>query len=143
MDRLDEMKSLARRVWLAYDRCDIEAFEMCMAPDWVEHDADDVTGLSEARDLLDQQREAFPDKHTEFLVELAEGDLVAQLTLTTGTHVGRYFDLEPTGQVFRMYQINIHRVKGDRISETWITLGKTGGPLTQLRRHLPTASEDE
>ena len=134
MDRLDEMKALAKRAWLAYDRCDIEAFEACMAPDWVEHDAGDVTGLSEARDLMDLQREAFPDKHTEFLLELAEGDLVAQLTLTTGTHVGRYFDLEPTGRVFSMYQINIHRVKNERISETWITVGKTGGPLTQLQR---------
>jgi predicted ester cyclase len=132
VSQIEENKALARRAWQAFDRCDIAAFEACVTPDWVEHDGDETSGLSEMRELVENQRVAFHDKHTEFLVELAEGELVAQLTLTTGTHTGRYVDIEPTGRVFRMYQINIHRVRTGLIAETWITLASTGGPYAQL-----------
>lgn len=133
----DEMKALAKRAWDAYDRCDFEAFAQCVTEDWIEYSDDDRSGLTEMRELIGRQREGLSDKRTEFLVELAEGDLVAQLTLTTGRHTGKYVDLAPTGKTYRMYQINIHRVVGQRIAETWIAIGEAGGPYDQLRSSSP------
>lgn len=129
----DDLKALARRAWQAYDRCDFEAFSQCVTDDWVEHADDEDEGLAEMQSLIELQRQGLSDKHTEFLVELAEGDLIAQLTRTTGRHTGQYVDLPPTGKTFRMYQINIHRVVGDRIAETWIAVGPGGAPYQQLK----------
>jgi predicted ester cyclase len=81
---------------------------------------------------MDAQRRAFPDKHTEIVQELVEGDLLAQRTITIATHTGRYFDLEPTGRTVRLHEINIHRMVGARIAETWIAVSAPGGFYKQL-----------
>jgi len=126
-------KTLGRRAWAAYDAGDAEAFAACVTPDWREHNGDgDITTIDDMRRLMEAQRKAFPDKHTEIVQELIEGDLLAHRTITTATHTGRYFDLDPTGRTVRLHEINIHRIVGARIVETWIAVSQPGGFYKQL-----------
>lgn len=117
---------------MAYDAHDFAAFAACVAPDWVEHHFERENRLADMPPMMAEDASAFPDWHTELLLELAEGDIVAMLTLTTGTHTGQYRGLEPTGRVFRMYQINIFRIASGRITESWVMVGDEGGPYQQL-----------
>jgi len=136
--RLKENKALAWRAWMAYDAHDFAAFAACVTPDWVEHHFERESRLEDLPEMMAQGKVAFPDWRTELLLELAEDDLVAMLTLTTGTHAAPYRGLEPTGRIFRMYQINIFRIVAGRISESWVMVGDKGGPFQQLSE--PAAS---
>jgi predicted ester cyclase len=129
----EEHRTIGRRAWAAYDAGDVEAFAACVTPDWREHDGDEgASTLDDMRGLMKAQRKAFPDKHTEIVQEVVEGDLLVQRTISTATHTGRYFDLDPTGRTVRLHEINIHRIVGARIAETWIAVGEPGGFYKQL-----------
>jgi len=92
-------KTLGRRAWAAYNAGDANAFAACVTSDWREHNGEgEVATLDDMRGLMEAQRKAFPDKHTEIVQELVEGDLLAHRTITTATHTGRYFDLDRNGQ---------------------------------------------
>ena len=129
----EEHKAIGRRAWAAYDKGDAVAFAACVTPDWREHNGEGhVSTLDDMRGLMEAQRRAFPDKRTQIVQELVEGDLLAHRTITTATHTGRYFDLDPTGRTLLLHEINIHRIVGARIAETWIAVSQPGGFYKQL-----------
>lgn len=120
-------KSVVRAAWAAYDRGDAEAFAACLADGWREHDwRGGGTTIDDERQAMSIHRVAFPDKHTEVLLAIAEDDWVCARTLTTATHLGRYFDLEPTGRQVRLNEISLHRIEGGRIAETWALIDGPG-----------------
>jgi predicted ester cyclase len=117
----------ARRFMETYAVGDPEGFVACLTDDWLMHEADG--GTSSAGDLAEITRLhgiGFPEKHVEYVQELAQGDLVAQYVLFTCTHSGPYFDLEPTGKQIRLAEMIFHRIANGRIAESWrLTHGGT------------------
>jgi predicted ester cyclase len=117
---LEENKELVARAWAAYDKGDEAGFLACLTDDWKEYEAgEDPIGAQEVLASMSPQREAFPDKTTEILITLAEGDLVAMQSKTTATHTGTYFDVEPTGKQCVTHEISIHRIRDGKIEATY------------------------
>jgi steroid delta-isomerase-like uncharacterized protein len=61
---------------------------------------------------------------------IAEGDKVVSRNSVTGTHLGEYLGLQPTGKSISYNEIFIFRFADGRIAETW---GVVDG-LSQLRQ---------
>lgn len=82
-------KELLRRAWAAYDHGDIDAFSACLTDDWREYDLlGQSEGVQEGFTSMDAHRIAFPDKSTEIVDIIAEGDFVVTNTITRATHTG-------------------------------------------------------
>jgi predicted ester cyclase len=64
-------------------------------------------------------RTAFPDFHFSLEDMIVDGNKVALRIPFTGTHRGKFFDLDPTGKKINVTEILILRIDGDKISEMW------------------------
>lgn len=67
---------------------------------------------------------AFPDAHVEIEDMIADGDLVAYRSTTTGTHQGTFLGIPPTGKQGTTAEFIIMRIEDGKIVEHW------GGPDT-------------
>jgi predicted ester cyclase len=77
-------------------------------------------GVRRLQQLERGVRGAFPDLTvtTEFV--LAEGDLVMQRSTVTGTHLGPWFGVPPTGKRATWTAMEVYRVAGGKIVEQWL-----------------------
>ena len=64
-------------------------------------------------------RTAFPDWHEQVLEVFGTGEKVASRYVSTGTHSGPYWGLEPTGKRIEVQEISIFHCAGGRIIEQW------------------------
>ena len=72
--------ALLKRAWAAYDKGDEEAFAACLTPDWKEYGSPNASSygtLEDERRTMREHRIAFPDKHTEIHMILADENIVA------------------------------------------------------------------
>jgi steroid delta-isomerase-like uncharacterized protein len=89
-------------------------------PDYVEHDpvpgqGEGLAGLTDRIRLLTS---AFaPRFEIEDLV--AEGDRVVVRWTHTGTHIGDFAGIPPTGRSFQIAGIDIYRIESGRLAEHW------------------------
>ncbi len=113
---------LLKRGWAAYDKGDEEAFAACLTPDWKEYgspNASSYATLEDERRTMREHRIAFPDKHTEIHMILADENTVACFCTVRATHSGKYLDVEPTGKVVTELEMMFNRVRDGKISETY------------------------
>ena len=109
-----------------------------LTPDVVEHAPGAAPGLACAQQLLASYVSAFPDLHLTIDTLLAvDGELLARLT-ATGTHIGPFMDVAPTGQRVRVAAFEAWRLRDGRCAEHWLLLD-TGDLLRQLGRPLDGA----
>jgi len=92
-------------------------------------------GLAAYADGLRAVVHAFPDYRWEVLHLVADGDLMAAHLVATGTHLGAFRGVAPTGRVLRTQELAMYRLVDGRIGEVWGDLGSTvrdalvsGGP---------------
>jgi predicted SnoaL-like aldol condensation-catalyzing enzyme len=104
----------------AWSEGDARSLEEMLTPGFRQHneeggswDRDEVLGL------VRLFRVAFPDRATEFVHLVAEGELVAAHWTTHATHAGPYLDLSPTGTKVRAEGVAFFRCEGHRIAEVW------------------------
>jgi steroid delta-isomerase-like uncharacterized protein len=64
-------------------------------------------------------RHGFPDLEIVVDQVIAEGDLVSTRSHVTGTHLGRYRGIPPTGRKIAQTQLHMFRVADGRIQEAW------------------------
>jgi predicted ester cyclase len=83
------------------------------------------------RDRLQGFRTAFPDVKLEIEQMVAEGDLVAFRFTMTGTHLGPYQGIEPTGVRVNVPGLDLVRLKDGFLTEHW-----GGADLTILKAQL-------
>jgi predicted ester cyclase len=120
---VDENKALVRRfyeeVW-GRGNTDV-AFEV-FADDYVRHDLRPTAGLpgpAGQKKIADDFHAAFPD--LEFMIDLivGEGDLVVGRWTASGTHLGSWGMLEPTGMSATFSAVNIFRFEDGKVAEIW------------------------
>jgi len=63
---------------------------------------------------------------------IVEGDAIAWRWALTGTHVGLFAGLAPTGRRATLRGVNFQRLKGNRVAEHW-TLVDVFGAMQALR----------
>ncbi len=64
---------------------------------------------------------AFPDYHWQLRSLLIDGDSIAAHFNDTGTHLGEFLGIPPTGRRISRQEFAIYRLKDDRIAEAWVT----------------------
>ena len=105
-----ETKAVSNRVAEAISRGDLDALDELMAPDIAEEFKEGITEV----------RRAFPDYHGTNEIQIAEGDMVANLFVFYGTHEGEFMGIAPTGREVRFTGLTIDRVVNGKIVENWI-----------------------
>jgi predicted ester cyclase len=64
---------------------------------------------------------AFPDYHWELRSLLIEGDSIAAHFTDTGTHLGEFLGVAPTGRTVTTSEFAVYRLARDRIAQVWVT----------------------
>ena len=117
----NENKQLLRRYYeevLMQGRLDV--LENIARADFVEHtpfpgNGQGLEGLRQrANTLVTALKQTFT---LELLI--AEGDKVAVLWTTRGTHVGDFNGLPPTGKSYTIQGVDIHQLRDGRMAEHW------------------------
>ncbi len=79
----------------------------------------EATGAEVVKEVFARLLRGLPDLHTTIEDLIAEGDKVVSRNTVTGTHLGEYMGLPPTGISITYNEIFICRFAGGRIAETW------------------------
>ena len=69
--------------------------------------------------MLRNVRQGFPDAHVELVAMIEEGDLVSFRLEGSGTHLGPFLGVNPTGKTIRIRGIHHARIRDGRIIEHW------------------------
>lgn len=78
------------------------------------HGADGFIGI-----MLQNVRRGFPDAHVELVTIIEEGDMASFRLDGSGTHLGPFLGVEPTGKTIRIRGIHHVRIRDGRIVEHW------------------------
>ncbi|HTH91451.1 ester cyclase [Mycobacterium sp.] len=118
-------KETFRRLEDAVNTCDAEFISKSI-DELVEPDAtvrtplpSDATGAQLLKQVWTVLLLAFPDLHLNVEDLIGEDDKVVARIVVTGTHLGDYMGLEPTGKSIAYDEIFIFRFGNGRVVETW------------------------
>jgi steroid delta-isomerase-like uncharacterized protein len=118
-----ENKALVRRFYQeVWDRGNTEFAIEVFADDYVRHDfraSEPVPGPAGQKQIADDFRAAFPDLRVRVDVVIGEGDFVVGRWTATGTHLGAWGGLEPTGKPISFSAANIFRFENGKVAEIW------------------------
>jgi predicted ester cyclase len=124
-----EPKDVVRRFVEEYQTAaDERAFAELMDPDVIDHSRPPgiASGARGVRQQFDGFRAAFPDFRATILDQVADGDKVVTRKVFTGTHLGSFQGIAPTGREVEIHVIDIVRVAGGRIVEHWNCVDRLG-----------------
>ena len=118
-------KATFRRFRDAMNTCDMEFISRTI-DELVESDATirtplpgDATGADVLTQVWAVLLRAFPDLHLTVEDLIGEEDKVVARIVVTGTHLGDYLGIEPTGKSIAYEEIFIFRFANGRVVETW------------------------
>ena len=100
--------------------------------------ADEVQADGQRRGLpgyiasLEEWVRGFPDYRWDLQHLLVDGSHIAAHFIDTGTHLGRFLDIAPTGRTVTTQEFAIYRVEAGKIAEVWGTADNLG-LIDQLR----------
>jgi predicted ester cyclase len=102
----------------------LELIDRVYAPDFLAHwpassEVPERRGIDGIRFGVTRIRTAFPDWHEWVLDVFGSGDSVASRYVSTGTHQGAFWGVEPTGRRVEIEEISIFRIAGGRVAEQW------------------------
>jgi steroid delta-isomerase-like uncharacterized protein len=115
-------KAVARgymgQVWNAQRPDLVENF---LSEDFQHHDAPGVTDRAGVKNFIAATQAAMPDVKVSIEAEIAEGDLVVQRQIVSGTQTGAYeaLGLPATGKQISIVGVYIFRIGGGKIAELW------------------------
>lgn len=103
------------------DRNDEASVRAVLDPDLVSHGAlgdvhgpDGFVGI-----MLGNVQRGFPDAHVELAAIIEEGDLISFRLDGSGTHLGPFLGVEPTGRTIRIRGTHHVRLRDGLIVEHW------------------------
>ena len=114
-------KALIRRVYeQAFNRGELAVIDEVFAPHFVDHSTpEQEPGTAGVKAYCAMVRAGFPDIHVTIDDLIAEADTVAVRTTWTGTHLGHYDGIAPTGKHVTRSMIQIFRLQSGKIQEEW------------------------
>jgi steroid delta-isomerase-like uncharacterized protein len=117
----EENKALVRGFYDDINRGDVDAFMAKLADDFVEHEA--FPGIPPTKQgvgmLFEQLRKAFSAFRMNVEAIASEGDMVMVRATMTGTHVGDFMGIPPSGKEVRVPLCDWTRVRGGKAVEHW------------------------
>jgi predicted ester cyclase len=102
-------------------RGDVAVAERIIHPEFVDHTNPPGMqhGLDGHKAIVSLFRAAFPDQWWQIEDLIAEGDKVVARTTMTGTHLGDFFGIAPTGKKVTLSGVHIMRIQDGKVAEHW------------------------
>ncbi len=133
----DQNKAMVQRIHAEVSKGNIGIFDEVLSPDYVRHcqamppESQELRGTKEFKAFVADFLRAVPDCRDKIEFILADSNMVAYVTTTTGTQTGPMGNLPASGKEFALTNIVIHRIEEGKIAETWISWDNVA-MLTQL-----------
>ncbi len=135
-----EPEQLARRFTAALSAHDMQSFADLFADDYVNHQTSaaappPAAGKSARQltvDFFAARLAGLPDLAVAIEALVVGPDRVAASFVYTGTHLGTYFGVPPTGRKLRFTSCDIFAVRDGKIVEHW-GMGDIAGIMAQLK----------
>ena len=119
----DANKALVRRFYEeVWAKGNLDVADEVFADDYERHDlrpGDPTPGPDGQKEIAAAFRAAFPDLTWEVDFILADRDFVAGRWTATGTHLGAWAGVEPTGRPMHFSGINVFRFSDGKAVEIW------------------------
>ncbi len=114
-------KTIVETLFTAIDADDEAGVRTIVDEGLVSHGAlGDVRGADGFIEImLRNVRQGFPDAHVELVALVEEGDMVSFRLDGSGTHLGPFLGVSPTGKTIRIRGIHHVRFRDGRIIEHW------------------------
>jgi predicted ester cyclase len=124
----------------AWVKGNVSAVDEFVAAEYVEHPRPSTLppGTEGLKQLITAYRTAFPDLKMTLDDILAEGEMVAFRWSVSGTHLGDWLGILPTGNHVRATGITIFRIAGGKIVESWTSIDLS--PTDEEQRWLTEGS---
>ena len=128
---LEENKAVVRR-WVeeAQNQHRLEVVDEIFAPDIVNHDAPggfpSPQGADGIREFFVMMFSAFPDFRAVIHEQIAEGDKVVTRKTVSGTHLGDFMGIPPTGKRMEVSVIDVVRVVDGKCTDHWSVVDQFG-----------------
>jgi steroid delta-isomerase-like uncharacterized protein len=117
----EKNKAVVRRTAKVWNEGDLSAADEVYAADVILHSsvAGERIGVEAVKRAIRVQRAAFPDLKIAIEHLVAEGDTVVNHVSMTGTHVGEFAGIPPSGKPWAATAISVLRVADGKIAEIW------------------------
>lgn len=126
----EEHKAITRRfLEEVFAGGNLELVDELFAPDFVLHDPSvpqEVRGPEGIRQYVAMYRAAYPDTHFTIEDQIAEGEKIVTRWTGQGTHQGELMGIAPTGKQVTVTGIEVDRIAGGKIEETWVSYDALG-----------------
>ena len=112
---LEENKAIIRRAFEALNRQDLDSVIELMVPEYVDQ-PNHLRGEADVRRFYTKAFKSIPDFHATLEESIAEGDKVWVRSTITGTHLGEYRGIAPTGRKVKFTTVLMWRVINGKIT---------------------------
>ena len=143
----EQNKALVQRIHSEVSNGNLEIFDEVLSPDYVRHcqamppELQEIHGTEVFKAFVADFVNAVSNCKDEIEFIIADSNMVAYVTTTTGTQTGPMGDLPASGKEFMLKNIVIQRIENGKIAETWISWDNVA-MLTQLG-FFPPAETDK
>ncbi len=104
----------------AFNQGDLSAVDELLASQAVDHqEGPDAHFRTHLKEVIAMLRAAFPDLHFEIQHLMSQADIVAMNSVMTGTHLGPFRGLAPTGRQVSVRHMHFVRVENDQGQDLW------------------------
>ena len=119
--KLDANRDVVKKYHEVWSKGNIADLDSILTPDFVCHFITDIEwkGIDGATQSITSHRKSFPDWNEEIVDMISEGDKVVTRYKSTGTQMGAFNGLDPTGKKVTIYETSIYRVSNGKIVEQW------------------------
>jgi predicted ester cyclase len=142
----EQNKALMQRIHTEVSNGNLAIFDEVLAPDYVRHCQAMPPGLQEIhgpevfKTFVTDFVNAVSNCKDEIDFIIADSNMVAYVTTTTGVQTGPMGDLPASGREFMLKNIVIQRIEDGKVAETWISWDNVA-MLTQLGYFPPLATD--
>jgi len=123
LETIERNKAIARRYFNeVWNRGELDTLDTLLTENYVNHTpsfGNPPPGPGGLKPIVAALRRAFPDLHYEIEDIVATEDAVAIRVRMSGTHKGDLFGLPATNRHVEVEQIQIERIKDNKIVEHW------------------------
>jgi predicted ester cyclase len=112
-------EAVVRSLYKAINERDFDSLNTLLSANWIDHQEFGTGNKAEFIDQIQRVIVGLPDFTINVEAILpSSAHVTARLSLT-GTHLGKFLGLAPTGRRLEFRAHDIHRVVADRIAESW------------------------
>jgi C-1 hydroxylase len=114
---LEKNKEIVRGFIDSYNARKLDLMDNFVSSDYIDHEKN--IGREGLKQLITMGIQAFPDWYETVEDIVAEGDKVWVLLSYTGTHMGEFMGLAPTGKRIESKAVDIYRIVDGKLAEYW------------------------